>query len=287
MSDAAPAYDTYVRGWGPGVIGYIFALWLSGLTVGQMVFYLKVYAHDHRGIKAAVVFVFVLDMVHTYCTSALFWRLLVGCRRNTSPECLLLPREMFAGIFLSSTITVSVQCFYAHRVCIISDKNWKLTGAVVVTALGQYGLGIAVMVSTAVSRSAIVFFACPFDIPYSAASVVCDVLISGSCLFYLRPGRNGVQHSNNYLQGLLVITLQMGVLTSLVAIVWFMLYFIQGIRYWTGFPAAILCKSHFNSMLVVLNARKSIRSQLKDHVPSLSTIPMNIVSDSSTEPSEP
>ncbi|KAG1718238.1 hypothetical protein EDD22DRAFT_963993 [Suillus occidentalis] len=65
------------------------------------------------------------------------------------------------------------------------------------------------------------------------------------------------------------------------------IYFIQGVRYWTGFPAAILCKSHFNSMLVVLNARKSIRNQLKDHVPSLSTIPMNIVSESSTEPSEP
>ncbi|KAG1718239.1 hypothetical protein EDD22DRAFT_36838 [Suillus occidentalis] len=95
MSDAAPAYYAYVRGWGPGVIGYIFALWLSGLTVGQMVFYLKVYANDHKGIKAAVVFVFVLDMVHTYCTSALFWRLLVSCRRNTSHECLLLPQEMF------------------------------------------------------------------------------------------------------------------------------------------------------------------------------------------------
>lgn len=108
---------------------------------------------------------------------------------------------------------------------------------------------------SAVSRSAIVFFTCPvrpelvgsgwirlrlqvplwqFDIPYSAASVVCDVLISGSCLFYLRPGRNGVQQyvsicfstrhptqitssSNNYLQGLLVVTLQMGVLTSYVS----------------------------------------------------------------------
>lgn len=284
MSDATPEYDAYVRGWGPGVIGYIFALWLSGLTAGQMAFYLKVYVNDHRGIKAAVIFVFVLDMVHTYCTSALFWRMLVACRRNTSHECLLLPREMFAGIFLSSTITVIVQCFYAYRVCIISDKNWKLTSSVIVTALGQYGLGIAAMVFTAVSRSAAVFFTCPFDIPYSAASVICDVLISGSCLFYLRAGRNGVQHSSNHLQRLLVVSLQMGVLTSLVAIVWFLLYFIQGIRYWTGFPAAILCKSHVNSMLVVLNARQSIRNQLKDHVPSLSTIPMNVVSESSTEP---
>lgn len=153
MADAASTYYAYVKGWGPGVIGYIFALWLSGVTVGQMVFYLKVYAHDHKGIKAAVIFVFALDMVHTYCTSALFWRLLVGCRRNISPECLLLPREMFAGIFLSSTITVIVQCFYAHRVFVISNKNWKLTGAVIVTALGQYGLGLAAMVSTYVRCS--------------------------------------------------------------------------------------------------------------------------------------
>jgi hypothetical protein len=103
--------------------------------------------------------------------------------------------------------------------------------------------------------------------------VICDVLISGSCLFYLRPGRNGVQQyvsicsstrhptqitssSNDYLQRLIVISLQMGVLTryvsfhgeqfdscyiifsfqiSLVAIVWFLL------ASYSGFTASDRC----------------------------------------------
>ncbi|KAG1820455.1 uncharacterized protein BJ212DRAFT_1340233 [Suillus subaureus] len=190
-------------------------------------------------------------MFHTFCTSALFWQLLISCRYNTSNQCLILPWAMFAGIFLSSTISVIVQCFYAYRVWIISDKNRKLTAFVLVTALGQYGLGIATMVTTARSKSAAVFFTCPFEISYAVASAICDVVISGSCLFYLRPGRTGVKRPSNHMQHLVVVSLQMGVFIFLVAIVWLLLYFVQDARYWTGFSSAILCKSNVNSMLAV------------------------------------
>ncbi|KAG1755972.1 hypothetical protein EDB19DRAFT_445036 [Suillus lakei] len=280
--DSASENDAYVNGWGPGVIGYIFALWMFGISVGQMAFYLKAFVNDYRGIKVVVIIVFVLDLFHTYCTSALFWKLLVNCHRNTSPQCLLLPWEMFAGIFLSSTISVIVQCFYAYRVWIVSDKNWKLTGSVLVTALGQYGLGIVIMVTTAQTRSAAAFFTSPFEIPYAAASAICDVMISGSCLFYLRPGRTGIKRPSNHMQRLIVVSLQMGVFTSLVAVVWLLLYFTQGARFWTGVPSAILSKSNVNSMLAVLNARKSIRNQLKEHLPVLPTISMIVISESST-----
>lgn len=280
--NSAPEYDAYARKeqWGPGVIGYIFTLWMSGLTVGQMTFYLKAFVNDHRGTKTVVILVFVLDMFHTCCISALIWQQLVICRHNTtSPQCMIFPWEMLTGIFLNSMISVIVQCFYAYRVWIISDKNWKLTGSVLVTALAQYVVGIATMVTTAQTRSPAAFFASPLDIPYAAASVICDIMISGSCLFYLRPGRAGVKRPSNHMQHLIVVSLQMGIFTSSVAIVWLLLYFIQGARYWIGFPSVILCKSNVNSMLTVLNARKSIRNQQKEHVPTIPTIPMIVVSE--------
>ncbi|KAG2134296.1 hypothetical protein BD769DRAFT_1444329 [Suillus cothurnatus] len=282
--DPATVNYAYVKGWGPGAIGFIISLWMSGVTAGQMTFYLKTFVNDRRDIKAAVILVFVLDMFHTYCSCGLFWQLLITCRYNTIQQCLILPWDIVAGIFLSSTISFIVQWFYAYRVWIISDKNWKLTGTVLVISLGQYGLGIATMVTTARSRSALVFFTCPYEIPYAVASMVCDVIISGSCLFYLRPGRTGVKRASTHMQHLIVVSLQMGVLTSVVAIVWLLLYVIQATRFWTGFASAILCKTNVNSMLAVLNARKSMRSQLKDHVTIEPTIiPMTVVSES--EPS--
>ncbi|KAG1892745.1 hypothetical protein F4604DRAFT_50887 [Suillus subluteus] len=235
--NSAPEYDAYGKEWGPGLIGYIFTLWMSGLTVGQLTFYLKAFVNDRRCTKVVVIFVFVLDMFHTCCISALLWQLVVNCRHNTSPQCAILPWEMLTGIFLNSMISVIVQCFYAYRVWIISDKNWKLTGSVLVIALGQYGIGIATMVTTAAA-----FFTSPLDVPYAAASVICDVMISGSCLFYLRPGRAGVERPSNHMQHLIVVSLQMGVFTS-------------------------------------LNARKSMRNQLKEHVPVVPTIPMIVVSE--------
>lgn len=282
MNSVSEQY-AYVKQWGPGVIGYIFALWMSGLSAGQMTFYLKAFVNDRRSTKAAVVLVFVLDMFHTYCTSVVFWQLLINCRRNPSHQCLILPWEISASIFLTSTISVIVQCFYAYRVWIISDKNWKLAGSVLVTALAQYGLGIATAVTTVQSRSPAVFFTCPFEIPYAAASAICDVMISGSCLFYLRPGRAGVKRSSNHIQHLVVVSVQMAVFTSLIAILWLLLYSIQGTRSWAGFPSAILCKSNVNSMLAVLNARKSIRNELKENVPNLPTIPMTVISHLATE----
>ncbi|KAG1874698.1 hypothetical protein DFJ58DRAFT_758309 [Suillus subalutaceus] len=277
--NSASDYDAYRNELGPGVIGYIFTLWMSGLTVGQLTFYLKAFVNDHRCIKMVVIFVFVLDMFHTWCISALLWQLVINCRHNTSPQCVILPWEMLTGIFLNSMISVIVQCFYAYRVWIISDKNWKLTGSVLVIALGQYGIGIATIVTTAQSRSAAAFFTSPLEVPYAAASVICDVMISGSFLFYLRPGRAGVKRPSNHMQHLIVVSLQMGVFTSLVAIVWLLLYCIEGARYWIGFPSVILCKSNVNSMFTVLNARKSMRNQLKEHVPVVPTIPMIVVSE--------
>ncbi|KAG2152895.1 hypothetical protein DEU56DRAFT_776736 [Suillus clintonianus] len=78
----------------------------------------------------------------------------------------------------------------------VSDMNWKLVGSVLVTTLGQY----AIMVTTARTRSAASFFTCPFEIPYAAASAICDVMISVSFLFYLRPARSGIKRTNNHMQ---------------------------------------------------------------------------------------
>ncbi|OAX35314.1 hypothetical protein K503DRAFT_376933 [Rhizopogon vinicolor AM-OR11-026] len=278
-SHFSPAPNSLVLGWAPGFIGYAVSLGMSGVCAGQMVFYMKTFVNDRKSIKLVVILVFVVDLFHTYCTSALYWKLLVVCRRNDSPKCQIIPWELFTGILLACALSFIVQCFYAHRIWIITCKNRKLTGSVLVTALAQYGLGTSAAILTAQTRNAASAFTSRLEIPYSVASATCEALISGIILLYLRPGRNGVKRSNNYIQQLIVISVQMGVFNSLVAIVWLLLHFIQGGSYWTAFPAAILCKSNANSLLAVLNARKSIRSQQRNHI---SLIPLSTIIVSST-----
>ncbi|OJA09922.1 hypothetical protein AZE42_04887, partial [Rhizopogon vesiculosus] len=231
--------------------GYAVSLGMSGVCAGQMVFYMKTFVNDRKSIKLVVTLVFVVDLFHTYCTSALYWKLLVVCHRNDSPKCQIIPWELFAGILLACTLSLIVQCFYAHRVWIITDKNWKLTGSVLVTALVQYGelynLRLSLMRSMKdilqdleLRVLTLLFHAQSSSYPdVRPLLLLCDLenLNVHSVLKPETRPRLSPPDSNNYIQQLIVISVQMGVFNSLVAI-----HFVQGASYWTAFPAAILCK---------------------------------------------
>ncbi|KAG0696176.1 hypothetical protein DFH29DRAFT_213865 [Suillus ampliporus] len=116
------------------------------------------------------------------------------------------------------------------------------------------------------ARSPEVLFGTKWSQLATSASASCDVVITGTVWWFLQPGRTGNvrSKSRNYLKPLTRIFIHMGLFSCLVSITMVVLYQLQDGRigqFYTAAPGAVVGKSYMNSMMAVLNARKSIRER--------------------------
>ncbi|KIJ69186.1 hypothetical protein HYDPIDRAFT_24039 [Hydnomerulius pinastri MD-312] len=229
------------QAWGPGVVGLVISLAMYGATLGQFWFYVRSFPTDTKILKLAVLLVFILDSAHAYSLAGLYWELLISCRRSNSYECVsILPWEMLMGVVVAYWITFAVQSFYAHRVWIISAKNKFITGAVLGAGLAQIILGMlcsAVVIQTPSAQALFSTRLSPLpngkeEILWLHSTSQNGVYKYGTILMYGR-------RRNVRLDG------HVG-------------------EYYTALTGAFLGKSYINSMLAVLNARRSIRERERE-----------------------
>ncbi|KAI6013076.1 hypothetical protein BKA83DRAFT_4362937 [Pisolithus microcarpus] len=258
MSSVTPA----ALMWGPGFIGLTVGLALYGVSTCQYLFYVPTFRNDKRLLKSAVFLVFALDTFNTIALISFYSRVLIFCRGKTSYACTLeMPWDMSSALGTSFTTAFFVQCFYAHRVWIIGSQNKLLTGAVLITALLQFGFGIVLLGAVCHTGLTSTLFVSPFSPINAFGSAICDAIITTSIYFYLRSSPAGLLRKETYIQKLNFVFVRMGLVTCLSALAMAILYYQDQMsgQGFTAAPGAILGKTYANSMLAVLNARKGIR----------------------------
>ncbi|KAH7912152.1 hypothetical protein BJ138DRAFT_1149068, partial [Hygrophoropsis aurantiaca] len=271
MSDVSAAMD-----WGPGLIGLALSLGMYGVALAQYGFYLNAFPRDPRGLKALVLFVFIIDALHSYGMIAYNWAILVTCHRGVIGECPAdLPWEAVMAPVISYSTTFIVQSFYGHRLWIISAHNKYITFTVFVIAVIEYALGISCIVGIIRNAGSPTAANTALAVGGAAAglSVTCDVLITSSVFFYLRPQRSGIKRTGTAMQQLINIFVNMGLLTCLISLSLFVFNWTEDGQYWIGAPAPLICKSYTNSLMAVLNARKFIRDHAAKTAVELQTLP--------------
>lgn len=267
--------------WGPGLIGYIIATALYGVSFGQYMFYLRSFPQDSKRLKLFIMTVFLFDTIHQYAVTGIYWSIFISCRRSTSLECTNeLPWQMLLGVFVSYSIIFFVQCFYAYRVWIITGNNHWITGITCVLTTGSFVSGMVVSSLGLYTRSPEVMFSTKWSPISSFSSALCDSVITGSIWLFMRPARTGNvrRKSRNYISDMMWIFINMGLFSCILAISVTVVYMFQdGLigQFYTAAPGAVIAKSYMNSMITVLNARKSIRERerLGYNLTELPTIP--------------
>ncbi|KAG2746083.1 hypothetical protein P692DRAFT_20808428 [Suillus brevipes Sb2] len=256
--------------WGPGLIGCIIATVLYGISFGQYMFYLRSFPQDSKRLKLFIMAVFLFETIHQYAMIGIYWSILISCRRSSSLECTMkLP--WYSVIF-------AVQCFYAHRVWIITGNNHWITGTVSVLATTSFVCGMIVSGLVFQTRSPEVMFSTKWSPISSFTGAICDSVITGSIWLFMRPERTGNvrKKSRNYISEMMWIFINMGLFSCIMAITVAVLYLFQdGLigQFYTAAPGAVIGKSYMNSMMAVLNARKSIRERERLDLTELLTIP--------------
>ncbi|KAG1782085.1 hypothetical protein EV702DRAFT_1069660 [Suillus placidus] len=267
--------------WGPGLIGCIIATVLYGISFGQYIFYLRSFPRDSKRLKLFIMTVFLFETIHQCALLGIYWSILGLCRRSTSFECTTkLPWQMPLGVFMSYSVIFFVQCFYAHRVWIITGKNHWITGTICVLTTTSFVCGMTVGGLALYTRSPEVMFSTKWSPISGFTGALCDSIVTGSIWLFMRPARTGNvrRKSRNYISEMMWIFINMGLFSCIVAITMAVLYMFQdGLigQFYTAAPGAVIGKSYMNSMMAVLNARKSIRERerLGYNLTELPTIP--------------
>ncbi|KAG1858139.1 hypothetical protein F4604DRAFT_1906370 [Suillus subluteus] len=253
--------------WGPGFIGYIIATALYGISFGQYMFYLRSFPQDPKRLKLFIMTAFLFDTMHQYAMTGIYWSIFISCRRSTSLECTTkFPWQMLLGLFVSYSIIFFVQCFYAYRVWIITGNNHWITGIICVLITVSFVCGMTICGLALYTRSAEFIFSTKWSPVSTFASALCDSVITGSIWLFMRPARTGNirRKSRNYISDMMWICINMGLFSCILAITVVVVYMFQdGLmgQFYTAAPGAVLAKSYMNSMMTVLNARKSVRER--------------------------
>ncbi|KAG2159220.1 uncharacterized protein EDB93DRAFT_272787 [Suillus bovinus] len=255
---------------------------LYGTAFGQYLFYLRSFPHDSRKLKLFITMAFCLETIHEYSLSGIYWSILISCRRSMSLECTsqLLWWQVLLAVLTAYCIIFAVQCFYVCRVWIITAQNRWITGIICGLATVSFVCGMILSGLIFNTRKPDDLFYTKWSQLAAFTSALCDAVTTGTVWWFLRPARtdNIRSRSRSYLNELLRVFIQMGLFSFLVATTLAVLYqFQEGLigRFYSAAPGAVIGNSYMNSMLAVLNARKSVREreQLSRNNSELPTIP--------------
>ncbi|KAI6030328.1 hypothetical protein EDC04DRAFT_91262 [Pisolithus marmoratus] len=215
---------------------------LYGVSVCQYLFYVAAFPDDKWLLKSVVSLVFALDTFNTIALLSFNRRTLISCRWQTSYACTVeMPWDLSSAFASRFFIAFFVQCFYAHRVWIIGNRNKLLTGVVLVTAMAQLGFGLGcqvlleVVCSTGLLNTLFISLFSPLN---ALLSAICDAIITISVFFYLRRLQTGPIRKSIFKNSMWSL---------------FRWYYQDQLveKYLTAAPGAILGKTYANSMLAV------------------------------------
>ncbi|KAI0750443.1 hypothetical protein C8Q74DRAFT_1374030 [Fomes fomentarius] len=245
MSNAAailpiPALDnTY----GALFLGAVFGFMLYGLTLHQTYRYFRMYQSDVLFLKCLVTIIVSLETLHTMLViAACYYRLITNYFH---------PKTLLIGHY-----------FYARRVWYVGPQYRYLVAVAGLIMLVILGFTISASVESFilsiqdfrhVSWMASALFGCV---------VLVDLLLTGTLITVLLRSRTGFSRTDSTIEVLVIYTINTGLFTSIIGLLGFIFAIIlPGNFIYIGI-SIVGAKLYANSVLAVLNSRRSLSNRL-------------------------
>ncbi|KAJ8581638.1 hypothetical protein M405DRAFT_777237 [Rhizopogon salebrosus TDB-379] len=261
-SPGESAFDPYVI-IGPVVLGALVNASFFGCLVIQTYFYYANFAKDHRTIKLMVVVVFAMQIAHLICVSATLWNMAVSAYDDPS-KLQVFPLATDATILFTCITGGIVELYFSFRL-------WKLSKGLILPlfslalCLVAQCLSLVIAVE-AFSMTSVAEFAVDQStiITVSLTSrAVYDLITAMGLVWYLMKQRSTAL-SRSIIDRLVLWTVETGLVTSLVAILFVSFFIAMKESYiWVGFYS-IIANVNANSLLASLNGRLVVRNMANE-----------------------
>ncbi|KAI5991749.1 hypothetical protein F5J12DRAFT_465724 [Pisolithus orientalis] len=238
---------------GPFLIGLAVNIFLHGLATTQVYLYLTMYKKDRLWLKSFVVILYLLDTFNCVVSIYYIYNALII---NFGDEANLVRGNwaFAAGAASTGVVSVAVQHFFAWRAHVVT-KNVFIVAAIVLCSLANLAGSLATTVGLALDPS--IFLVPDLRIEVSmwlVGAVIADAIIAVSLVWHLGRHKSFYPALNSTINRILRMTVQTGVVTTIVAIVDLTCYMTNSMGNYVLF-SQILSKLYTNCMLSTLNAR--------------------------------
>ncbi|KAL1940999.1 hypothetical protein VTO73DRAFT_7635 [Trametes versicolor] len=258
-----PSFDSTI---GAVFLGLVVGIMLYGLTVYQAYKYYTVYPNDRIGLKVFITVILAFETFHSALWIVVSYHYLITEAFNVIG--LLDAHWSVRLTVLTTGFTVFIsQTFYAHRVYHVGPRyyRWLAIPAVISMCTGL-SFAIAAGVKAYTTTKYITDFkrvSWLVSVAYGFA-VASDVILTGALVFVLQRSRTGSKRSNTVLDILIKYTINTGLLTSIFSVLVFIFAIIlPGNLVYAG-VSIVGAKLYANSVLAVVNSRKSIGNKFFD-----------------------
>ncbi|KAI0371437.1 hypothetical protein BV20DRAFT_174160 [Pilatotrama ljubarskyi] len=257
-----PSLDSTI---GAVYIGNIVGAMLYGVEIYQVYKYHTLYPKDRPLLKGFVVAVLVIETFHSILWAIVGYHSLITEAFSVAGLLELHWSVRLTVLITGFTIFIS-QSFYAHRVYFVGPRyRWLVIPAVVSMVTGL-SFDIAAGIESFTTLRYFTDFkriSWLVSIAYGFA-VSSDVLLTGALVYVLRRSRTGSKRTDSTLEILIKYTINTGLLTSIFsALVFIFAIILPGDLVYAGI-SIVGAKLYANSVLAVLNSRKSIDNRFMD-----------------------
>ncbi|KAF8167098.1 hypothetical protein B0H34DRAFT_791870 [Crassisporium funariophilum] len=196
------------------LLGGLFASVLSGLVVIQVVVYFKLYPADVTRLKALVLIVWFLDTCHTICIWLALWSYFID-NYGSLDKIDVIHWNIALTIVFTAILTFFVHLFFAHRIFMLSQRNYVLTVPIVTLAIFRL---VSASVTTGEMLHLHSYSSFKHEIRWVfttglALSSSVDILITASLFFLLQTSRTSAPNLNAIIDSLIRYAFETGSLT--------------------------------------------------------------------------
>ncbi|KAF9449705.1 hypothetical protein P691DRAFT_536687 [Macrolepiota fuliginosa MF-IS2] len=191
------------------LLGGLYASLLSGAVALQVIIYFKMYGGDHTKIKALVLLIWVLDVLHTALVWAGLWNYLIGFF-GQAHHIDIIPWAVSTTVAITGVLTFAVHCAQVSR------RNWYLVVPITFLALCRLISAVATtaeMIKVGILSEFRSHFHWLFTLGLALSTIV-DILITGSLFFLLKTSRTSDFNLNAVIDTLILYAFETGSLTT-------------------------------------------------------------------------
>ncbi|EMD31238.1 hypothetical protein CERSUDRAFT_119942 [Gelatoporia subvermispora B] len=236
-----------------------FASLFYGVTVLQTYLYYDRYADDPLYLKLFVAVISLCDTAQlVFVIYSAWWYLIPNYGNLASIE--LLSFGIAAETIMTTVLGLFVQCFFAHRVWIMS-RNAVLPFIITALSLLQFAFGIYYVVMIQRSGTVLVFAQLVWCTAVGlSCSMASNLVITLALCYYLRKIRSGMSKTDKLIRVLVIYTVNTGLITSVVGIFAITISSVFSKTNWLVIPFSLVSKCYVNTTLATLNARIKLRN---------------------------
>ncbi|KAJ7433293.1 hypothetical protein B0H11DRAFT_2259563 [Mycena galericulata] len=204
MSDPSsmgpPSVDrTFILTWGVEFIAYTLDIALWGVAISMLLYFRKYTKKDSLAIRSAVALLAIFTTVHSLFLAIYNYKGFVSLFGNFEGQDVIV-YEANVAVCSEFLVAFTAQMFYASRIWILSNQDWRYVAPVMLLAVLQLSAGIAQTVEVAkVHLNSRLGSTVVTATTQAVATLACDVTITVNLSQILRKSRTGVQRQEKHL----------------------------------------------------------------------------------------